>query len=187
MMDRILLEASNVISNRGTIIYPTDTIWGLGCDATNTEAVEKIYKIKNRPDSKSLIILVDGMEMLQTYISDIPEELLTFLKTASKPTTVIYNHPMGLASNTVASDDTVAIRIVQNDYCKALIRKLGKPIVSTSANFSGSPSPTSFDEIDSLLLKQVDYIVNLPEAESKNMASQIIKLNNLGEIEFLRK
>ena len=100
---------------------------------------------------------------------------------------MIYSHPKGLAPNVVAADNTVAIRVVQNDFCKALIREFGKPIVSTSANFSGAPSPSSLDEIDPLLLKQVDYIVNLPAAESKNAASQIIKLNDLGEIEFLRK
>ncbi|WKK64930.1 L-threonylcarbamoyladenylate synthase [Lutimonas zeaxanthinifaciens] len=180
-------NALEILADKGTIIYPTDTIYGLGCDATNAEAVEKIYKIKNRPDSKSLIILVDGMEMLQKYIATIPERIEKFLETATKPTTVIYKDPVGLASNVVASDNTVAIRIVQNEFCRALIREFGKPIVSTSANFSGSPSPATFDEIDTLLLKKADYIVNLPATETRKTASQIIRLNNLGEIEFLRK
>lgn len=180
-------QSLKTLASGGTLIYPTDTIWGLGCDATNQAAVEKVYKIKNRPDSKSLIILVNGMEMLQKYISEVPAEIEKFLRDTSKPTTVIYRHPAGLASNVIAADDTVAIRIVQSDFCKALISEFGKPIVSTSANFSGQPSASSFKEIDPLLLKQVDYIVNLPAAESKNTASQIIKLNNLGEIEFLRK
>lgn len=175
------------LSSGQVIVYPTDTIWGLGCDATNKEAVEKVYKIKNRPDSKSLIILVDGMDMLRKYISNAPETIVEFLEKATKPTTVIYNSPSGLAPNVVAKDDTVAIRIVQHDFCKALIKEFGKPIVSTSANFSGSPSPSSFDEIDSLLLKQTDYIVNLPADESKNTASQIIKINELGNLEYLRK
>ena len=171
----------------GAIIYPTDTIWGLGCDATNQGAVKKIYKIKRRAESKSLIVLVDGIKMLEQYVDSVPEVIIDFLKSAIKPTTVIYSHPKGLAPNVIAADNTVAIRIVQTDFCKALIREFGKPIVSTSANFSNQPSPSSFDEIDPLLLKQVDYIVNLPAAESKNTASQIIKLNDLGEIEFLRK
>jgi len=180
-------NAIKILESGGAIIYPTDTIWGLGCDATSQEAVKKIYKIKNRSESKSLIILVDGMDMLKKYVNAIPTEIEKFLRNASKPTTVIYCHPTGLAPNVIAADDTVAIRIVQSDFCKALIQAFGKPIVSTSANFSNQPSPSSFDEIDPLLLKQVDYIVNLPAAESKNSASQIIKLNNLGEIEFLRK
>ena len=186
-MKENISQALKILVSGETLIYPTDTIWGLGCDATNAEAVEKIYKIKNRPDSKSLIILVDGMEMLKKYISAVPEKILKFLNTTERPTTVIYNQPIGLAPNVVAYDDTVAIRIVQNDFCKALIREYGKPIVSTSANFSGADSPAGFDEIDPLLLKQVDYIVNLPAAETKKTASQIIKLNDLGEIEFLRK
>ena len=180
-------QSLKTLASGGTLVYPTDTIWGLGCDATNQAAVEKVYRIKNRPDSKSLIILVNGIEMLQKYISKIPVGIENFLKTASKPTTVIYKHPRGLAANVIATDNTVAIRIVQSDFCKALIQEFGKPIVSTSANFSNQASPSSFKEIDPLLLKQVDYIVNLPAAESKNSASQIIKLNNLGEIEFLRK
>lgn len=186
-MQKEIEIAVSTLRNVGTIVYPTDTIWGLGCDALSLKAVEKVYKIKNRPDSKSLIILVDGMEMLKTYITDIPLELMAFLSTANKPTTVIYKNPQGLARNVVAADDSVAIRIVQNDFCKTLIREFGKPIVSTSANFSGRPSPGSFNEIDSLLLKKADYIVNLPAIETKNKASQIIKLNDLKEIEFLRK
>lgn len=182
-----ITRALETIRKDGTIVYPTDTIWGLGCDASNAKAVEKVYKIKNRPDSKSLIILVDGMEMLKAYIPDIPTKLISFLKTATRPTTVIYTHPQGLAQNVVAADDTVAIRIVQQDFCQALIKEFGKPIVSTSANFSGRPAPASFDEIDPLLLKKADYIVNLPAVESKKTASQIIKLNELGEIEYLRK
>ena len=186
MKVEVNLSLKNLASG-GTLIYPTDTIWGLGCDATNQVAVKKIYKIKNRSETKSLIILVDGMDMLVKYIGEVPEAIEKFLKTATKPTTVIYKHPKGLAANVIASDHTVAIRIVQSDFCKALIQEFGGPIVSTSANFSNQPSASSFEEIDPLLLKQVDYIVNLPAAESENSASQIIKLNDLGEIEFLRK
>ncbi|MCP4882385.1 MAG: threonylcarbamoyl-AMP synthase [Flavobacteriales bacterium] len=186
-MKENIRKALKTLASGETLIYPTDTIWGFGCDATNVEAVEKIYKIKSRPDSKSLIILVDGMEMLQKYIDTIPERIEKFLDNANRPTTVIYSDPKGLAKNVVASDNTVAIRIVQNDFCRDLIEKFGKAIVSTSANFSGVASPDGFDEIDPLLLKKADYIVNLPAAQTKNTASQIIKLNDRGEIEFLRK
>ena len=186
-MQRPVEESVKILETGSVFVYPTDTIWGIGCDATSVQAVENIYRIKKRPDSKSLIILVDGMEMLHEYVSEFPLVIQNFLKTANKPTTVIYNHPKGLASNVVAADDTVAIRIVQNEFCQQVIKKFGRPIVSTSANFSGSASPKSFDEIDPLLLKQADYIVNLPAAESKSSASQIIKLNRFGAIEFLRK
>ena len=176
-----------VLASGGTLIYPTDTIWGIGCDATNEKAVAKVFDLKQRSESKSLIILVDSISMLQRYIPNIPDEITRFLNKTKKPTTVIYNHPNGLAGNVVAADNTVAIRIVQNEFCKALIKEFGKPIVSTSANFSNQPSATRFDEIDPLLLKQVDYIVNLPAVESKNAASQIIKVGDLGEIEYIRK
>ena len=176
-----------VLASGGTLIYPTDTIWGIGCDATNEKAVAKVFDLKQRSESKSLIILVDSISMLELYIPNIPDEITRFLNNTKKPTTVIYNHPNGLAGNVVAADNTVAIRIVQNEFCKALIKEFGKPIVSTSANLSNQPSPSSFDEIDPLLLKQVDYIVNLPAVESKNAASQIIKVGDLGEIEYIRK
>ena len=176
-----------VLASGGTLIYPTDTIWGIGCDATNEKAVAKVFDLKQRSESKSLIILVDSISMLELYIPNIPDEITRFLNKTKKPTTVIYNHPNGLAGNVVAADNTVAIRIVQNEFCKALIKEFGKPIVSTSANFSNQPSATRFDEIDPLLLKQVDYIVNLPAVESKNAASQIIKVGDLGEIEYIRK
>ena len=176
-----------VLASGGTIIYPTDTIWGIGCDATNDKAVAKVFDLKQRSESKSLIILVDSISMLQLYIPNIPDKIPSFLNKTKRPTSVIYNDPKGLASNVVAADNTVAVRIVQNEFCKALIQKFGGPIVSTSANFSNQPSPARFDEIDPLLLKQVDYIVNLSAVESKNTASQIIKVGDLGEIEYIRK
>lgn len=186
-MKNEIITSLEQIKKGHVIVYPTDTIWGLGCDATNQSAVEKVYKIKNRSESKSLIILVDGIKMLEEYVDTVPEVIKEYIKKAVKPTTVIYARPKGLASNVVAQDNTVAIRIVENDFCKALIRAFGKPVVSTSANFSNQPSPSSFNEIDPLLLEKADYIVNLPAAETKKTASQIIKLNDLGKIEFLRK
>ena len=186
-MKREILACIDTLNNAGSIIYPTDTIWGIGCDATDSIAVEKVYKIKNRSESKSLIILVHDLEMLKSYVSSVPDVIEAFLKSNKRPTTVVYDHPNGLASNVIASDDTVAIRIVGSDFCKTLIKNFGKPIVSTSANLSDMPAPNSFSEINPLLLKEADYVVNLPAAETKNSASQIIKVNDLGEIEFLRK
>lgn len=180
-------QAIKILESGGVLIYPTDTVWGIGCDATNERAVTRVFEIKQRSESKSLIILVDSMEMLQNYIPVIPEAVSRILSEAKRPTTVVYDHPKGLAPNVVAQDDTVAIRIVRHEFCKDLIRNFGKPIVSTSANISDQKTPGSFGEIDHSLLNRVDYIVNLPQKEPQNTASQIIKVNDLGEIEYIRK
>jgi len=176
-----------VLKQGGTIIYPTDTIWGLGCDATNEVAGANIYKIKQRSESKSLIILVDGFDMLKRYVNDVPKIINTFLKTVSKPTTVIYKNPIGLANNVIAKDNTVAIRIANDVFCKALIRQFGKPIVSTSANISSRPTPASFKEIDASLLKAVDYVVNLQQNEPNNAPSTIVKVDDSGQLLVIRE
>jgi L-threonylcarbamoyladenylate synthase len=186
-MNTIILEAVENLKKSKIILYPTDTVWGTGCDATNIKAVEKIYKIKKRSESKSLIILVDGWEMLQKYVDVIPAKVSCILKGSSKPTTVIYNSPNGLARNVIAQDNTVAIRIVNEGFSHELIREFGKPIVSTSANISGKPSPKNFNEINPTLLDSVDYIVNLPLENNKGITSQIVKVYSDGKIEFLRK
>ncbi len=180
-------KSLKVLNIKKTILYPTDTVWGIGCDATNKNAVDKIYKLKQRSESKSLIILVDSWEMLQKYVEVIPEKVSCILKGSSKPTTVIYSNPKGLAKNVIAKDNTIAIRIVQDEFCKKLIQQFGKPIVSTSANISGEPSPKSFDEINPLLLDKVDYVVNLPLQNNRGVTSQIVKVSDTGKIEFLRK
>lgn len=170
-----------------TVLYPTDTVWGLGCDATNAEAVQKIYKIKNREESKSLIVLVSHLEMLKTYIEKVPEQAILFLESQTKPTTIIYKNPRLLASNAIADDHTVGIRIVQNEFCQKLIQQFGKPIISTSANLSGSPTPMCFDEISPSVLDQVDYVVDLHRSSRSSQSSQIIKFNAAGHPEYLRK
>ncbi|PHN98781.1 threonylcarbamoyl-AMP synthase [Tenacibaculum discolor] len=159
-----------------TVLYPTDTVWGLGCDATNEEAVKKIYKLKDREESKSLIILVSSVEMLEDYIENIPPKALEILKNVEKPTTVIYKNPRGLAPNTIASDNTIAIRIPQDEFCIQLIKEFGKPIVSTSANVSGEPTPKSFSEISQAILKSVDYVVNLHQEKVAEKSSTILKI-----------
>lgn len=186
-MKKELQKSLSALKTGGIILYPTDTVWGIGCDATDENAVEKIFKIKQRSESKSLIILVDSWEMLQKYISRIPAKVSCMLEGSSKPTTVIYQNPIGLAKNVIAQDNTVAIRIVKDEFCKQLIHQFGKPIVSTSANISGEPTPKSFDEINPLLLESVDYVVNLPLENKRGVTSQIVKVHNNGKIEFLRK
>ena len=158
------------------ILYPTDTVWGLGCDATSKEAVSKIYELKNREESKSLVILVDSLKMLQKYVEVIPNEVLILLEKTLSPTTIIYSNPNSLAENTIASDRTIAIRIPNHEFCQSLIKKFGKPIVSTSANISGKPTPTSFSEISQPILEGVDYVVNLEREKITDKSSTILKL-----------
>ena len=176
-----------VLSTGKILLYPTDTVWGIGCDATSDESVAKVFEIKKRSESKSLIILVDGIEMLKNYVGSIPNEVISILNTTNNPTTVIYNNPRSLAKNVIASDNTVAIRIVQNDFCKQLITNLGKPIVSTSANISGVDTPKSFKKIELSILDSVDYVVDLQRDIVNEKSSTILKIDENGEIIVLRK
>ena len=171
----------------GNILYPTDTVWGIGCDATNEKAVTNIFHIKKREESKSLVILVNNIEMLRQYVGEIPTRLIDILKNTTKPTTVIYKNPKGLAKNVIAKDNTVAIRIAQDEFCQKLIKKFGKPIVSTSANISGSPTPSTFKEIDQSILGEVDYVVNLYQDKINDSPSKIIRIDKDGELEVIRE
>jgi L-threonylcarbamoyladenylate synthase len=180
-------KSLEILREKKILLYPTDTVWGIGCDATSKDTVERIFKIKQRSESKSLIILVDSIEMLQKYIPKIPDKVLNFMTTISKPTTIIYHNPIGLAKNVVANDNTVAIRIVQNDFCKQLIAKFEKPIVSTSANSSNNPTPKSFKEIGTPILDSVDYIVNLQREEINDKSSTILKIGDNDEFIVLRE
>jgi len=185
-LDKELKITLSHLEQNGVILYPTDTVWGLGCDATNEFAVNRIYKIKQREESKSLIILVNSFEMLQQYVSKIPKEVKQVLLEAKKPTTIIYRHPIGLARNVIAKDDTIAIRIVRDAFCQKLIRKFGKPIVSTSANISGEATPRSFKEIHQSILDAVDYVVNLRQDEEAKGSSRLIQIHEDGTITTLR-
>ena len=185
MFNTALHDALKALKNKQIILYPTDTVWGLGCDATCAEAVAKIFELKNREESKSLVILVSSIEMLNSYIETIPEKVIHMITASEKPTTIIYNNPTGLAFNTIVSDHTIAIRIPSHDYCLDLINLFGKPIVSTSANISGEPTPKSFSEISQPILEGVDYIVNLERDKITDKSSTILKL--IGEdIEVIR-
>ena len=174
------------INNKEVFLYPTDTVWGIGCDATSEEAVNKVFKIKKRSESKSLIILVDSIEMLKEYITHIPQKALDVLNEAVRPTTIIYNNPKGLAKNVVASNNTVAIRIVNQKFCQKLLKQFGKPIVSTSANVSGEATPKSFSEISQAILDSVDYVVDLQHDSKNDKSSRILKINTDGTIEVIR-
>lgn len=190
MNDKLKEEIRNtleVLKNGGIILYPTDTIWGLGCDATNREAVKRIYEIKKRADNKSMLVLLDDAGKLASY-ADVPDIALDLVEIADKPTTIIYPGAKRLAPNLIAEDGTVGIRITNEEFTKSLLFRYNKPIVSTSANISGEPSPRFFDEISEEVKNAVDYIVCYRQNDHKPTSpSSIIKLGMGGEIEIIRK
>lgn len=168
-------------------LYPTDTTFGIGCDATNVEAIRKIFKIKNRPDSKSMIILVDSNQRLQQLV-DVPDLAWDIMDLSEKPVTIIYDHPRNLPKELIAEDNTIAIRLTKDGFCKKLISKINAPLVSTSANISGEPSPKSFSEISQIIKDEVDFI--FPECKTfipKFTASSIIRLSSDGKVRVIRE
>ncbi|MEO5782005.1 MAG: L-threonylcarbamoyladenylate synthase [Ginsengibacter sp.] len=179
-------ECCKVLAECGLILYPTDTIWGIGCDATNDDAVKKIYQLKKREEKKSMIILVADEKDIFNYVETPNEKLFAYLSSAKKPTTVIYDHAKNISSNLINSDGTIAIRIVKDDFCNQLISQFKKPIVSTSANISSGELATTFSEISSEIKNGVDYIVQHRLEDISSQPSSIIKLNEEGEIEILR-
>jgi L-threonylcarbamoyladenylate synthase len=182
-----ILRAVEVLSSGGTLLYPTDTIWGLGCDATNKTAVEKIYKIKSRSEAKSLIILLDSIDNLSEYIEKVPDITADLLASISNPVTIIYSNARKLASNVIAQDGTIAIRIVKDDFCSELIRRFGKPIVSTSANISGQEPPAVFSQISDEIKNTTDYIVKYKQDYfTRSKPSTIIRLNDDGMYTIIR-
>lgn len=179
-------ECLRVLEAGGLILYPTDTIWGIGCDATNEQAVEKIFELKRRPDEKSMIILVaDERDILQ-YVAAPDLQVFDYLEGTKKPTTVIYDGAIGLADNLIAADGSIAIRICREEFCRHLLKRFRKPIVSTSANISGQPSPKIFEEITDPIKEGVDYVVKYRQ-EDKAIAepSSVLKWHN-GKIQILR-
>lgn len=180
-------EIIKLLKNGGTILYPTDTTFGIGCDATNPEAIQKIFQIKNRPDSKSLIILVDSNQRLQQIV-DVPEMAWDIMELSEKPVTIIYENPRNLPKELIAEDNTIAIRLTKDMFCKKLISKLNAPLVSTSANISGEPTPNSFSEISTQIMDEVNYV--LEEAKNfvpKFSGSSIIKLSLDGQVKVIRE
>lgn len=182
-----LESAVETLKAGGIILYPTDTVWGIGCDATNADAVKRIYRIKGRDDSKSMLVLVGSLKMLEDIVSSFPEEAKRQIGSARRPLTVIYEHPGGVASNLLAEDGSLGIRMTSEEFSMRLCEKFGKPIVSTSANFSGEPTPSSFSEINPAIISKMDYVVNYRRADNeKKTASRIIKITDKGEIKIIR-
>ena len=181
-------KAFEVLKNGGIILYPTDTVWGLGCDATNVDAVEKLNAIKGRAANKSLIILLDTDSKIQSYVNEVPEVAYDLIEYAESPLTVIFSNAKNLANNVPNADGSIGIRIPKHDFCQQLLQRFRKPIVSTSANVSGEPTPLFFDEIAEEIKEAVDYVVDLEqENRTPKKPSTIVKLGSGGQFEFIRK
>lgn len=179
-------QATEVLQNGGLILYPTDTFWAIGCDATNERAVNKVLDLK-RIDSKGLICLVSNDAMLERHVEQVPDLAYDIMDLAPRPTTIVYDNPKGIASNVMAKDNTLAIRVASDKFCKYLIGKFKKPIVATAAHISGSRTPRNFKEIDKAILTGVDYVVNLEPENQNTVPSSIIKLGMDGLVKVIRE
>lgn len=177
----------DILKNGGTILYPTDTIWGIGCDATNIEAINKIFEIKKRDKNKSMIILVESEKRLQDLV-DVPEMAWEIIDLSQKPVTIVYDNPRGLPKELLAEDGSIGIRLVKDDFCKKLISKLNRPLVSTSANFSGEKSPLKFADINPEIIDLVDFVVEEQrEKISKWEGSSVIRIWADNRVKVLRE
>jgi L-threonylcarbamoyladenylate synthase len=177
----------NTLREGGIILYPTDTVWGIGCDASNPQAIQKIYDLKGRTSSKALITLVGSEVMLERIVLNMPEIAWDLIESANRPLTLIYDEVKGIASNAITEDGSCGIRLAKDTFCQQLIQRLGKPIISTSANVSGEETPKDFRSISDIILKGVDFVVNYRQNEATSQkSSNIIKLKNNGEIKIIR-
>ena len=181
-------KAFKIIQDGGIILYPTDTIWGIGCDATNTDAVQKIYRLKQRDEAKSMIILLDNDNKLQSYVAEVPDVAYDLIEFAENPLTLVMPGAKNISPALINKDGSIAIRIVKNDFCEQLIQRLRKPLVSTSANISGKASPQYFSQVDQEIIDGVDYVVDIDQhsMEIKN-PSTIMRLEPGGKFEFIRR
>jgi len=188
MLNTEIKNALQVLKNGDIILYPTDTVWCIGCDATLSNAVDKIIEIKKITSKKGFIVLLDNENKLQSYVSQVPEIAYNLIEYTEKPLTIIYSGAKNLAPNVIAPDGSVGIRIVKHNFCQQLIQQFRKPLVSTSANFSGSNLPKIFMDISPELLDMVDYVVNLEQNDvEEKLTSTIMKLEADGKFEFVKK
>lgn len=186
IMNDDIKKAVEVLRNGGVILYPTDTIWGLGCDAGNAKAVERIFQIKKRADSKSMLSLVASDGMLQQFVKEVPEAAWQLIDAAVNPLTIIYDSPRGIANNLLAADGSAGFRITSETYSRNLCQRLRHPVVSTSANISGKPAPKSFKEIDREIINAVDYVAEYGRDIEKAFPSNIIKVTDSNVITIIR-
>ncbi|MBN2636066.1 MAG: threonylcarbamoyl-AMP synthase [Prolixibacteraceae bacterium] len=187
-MHEDLKKAVEILKSGGVILYPTDTIWGIGCDATNEEAVKRVYQIKNREDSKSMLVLMENPALLDRYVDNVPEIAWDLVEISTTPLTVIYSNAKNLAKNLIADDGSIGIRFTKEAFTQQLLQRFRRPLVSTSANISGEKPPAFFDEISVKIKKQVDYIVEYRQDDTTPVQpSSIIKLGDGGRIDIIRK
>ena len=187
-MEKVLQETIYFLQKGRTILYPTDTIWGLGCDATNYQAVERVFKIKRRKEHKSLIVLVDEFAKINDYVEKVPDISRDLVESIDTPLTIIFPKAKNLAKNVIGNDGSIAIRVTKDDFCKRLVSDFGKPIVSTSANVSGHSYPLLFGNISREIIEEVDYVVDHNKDKLMNTkASRIIKLEESGEFKVIRE
>ena len=181
-------ECVRTMRDGGIILYPTDTIWGIGCDATNKDAVKRVYELKKRSDSKALLLLVDNEAKIERIVDDVPEVAYNLIEVADKPLTIIYQHAKNIAENLMAEDGSVGIRVTREPFSKALCEAFRRPIVSTSANISGEPTAAFFSEISEVIRNGVDYVVKYRQTDTvKSTPSSIIKLDKGGVVSIIRK
>ena len=186
-MDADIVQCLKVLSAGGLILYPTDTVWGIGCDATNEEAVSRVYQLKQRSDSKALIVLIDSADHLDHYVVDVPAIARELIDVAIKPLTIIYEGAYNLAPNLLGAEDSVGIRIPNDEFCHRLCERFGKPIVSTSANVSGQPTAKTFAEIDDVIKDGVDHVVEYRRTDNTpHQPSNIILLSRDGTFKIIR-
>ena len=187
-MTEDIKKACEVMAAGGIILYPTDTIWGIGCDATNEKAVQREYELKRRTDNKAMLVLMDSEAKLDRYVSDVPDIAWDLISVSDKPLTIIYSSAKNLATNLLGADGSVGIRITNEEFSKKLCERFRKPLVSTSANVSGEPSPANFSEVSEVIKEGVDYIVSYRQDDmSRPNPSSIIKLDKGGVIKIIRE
>ena len=187
-MKEDIKKCCEVLRSGGTILYPTDTIWGIGCDATNAEAIDKVFKLKHRDGNIPLLVLVNSVAMLERYVVDMPQVAYDLIDCATSPMTIIFDKARNLPENLVGKDGSIGIRVTNEPFTDQLIQQFRKPIVSTSANVHGAPTAQFFQEIDTQIINAVDFVVKYRQNDTKKArASQIIKLSNNGQITIIRK
>ncbi len=186
-LEHDISNSLETLKRGGVLLYPTDTVWGLGCDAENASAIKKIFKIKKRNERKSMIVLVNSIEMLSEYVYEIPSNAIDIIRHTRRPVTIVYNNVRKFPAGLLSNDGSIGIRVTRDKFCSELIRKFGKPVVSTSANISGRPTPANFIEIEEEIIRSVDYVVEYRREEfKKHKSSRIIKVETDGSITVIR-
>ncbi len=186
-LEKDIRDSINALQHGGTILYPTDTVWGIGCDALNKEAVDRVIKVKRRPKVKSFIVLLADARDVLKYVAAPPPDIISILENFNEPTTVVYQNAIGFPDNVVNSDGSIAIRVTTDLFCKALIKRMRRPIISTSANISGQPTPALFSMVDPIIRNHVDYVVSYrQEDDVKRKPSRMVKISDEGMIEIIR-